>query len=411
MKKILFPFLLIFITACASLTVKQDTYETIHFKNKNIFTILNQKLTVEDSPEIFENSIPDSQLILNSITLFQKKYKKLLISDNVTDFTVGNNEIIILKKDKVRLINNKCNSFLIEPENFYPEHVVYSDNLIALTGKRIIKIFNLSLCGEILTLNRKWKHFLFNSKYYFFSNGKNFEIFKYGDFIPVMRGTFANRFIAGNITNNNIKILDSKGQILFFNLEKLNLDKVIKTGYSAENGVVFNRYFIFSHNENSLFFQGKKFPVNTKHIIFSKNSPSVFNSGKFFLLQQKKTIPYNDNISSFAIKNNLIFFQKKHSLYVMGTKKRFVKTILFKKPFILCSCDNSSLGFTDFNGIKKRILLNKKNCKDCKYNHGKFLNKQGKTLYNFSMKISTKKNITMYKRIVGENIYYYFEKN
>ncbi len=405
----LFLFLLpLFLFSCATGQIKQNKNKFSNISHSNFFAEIAKRLSKGDSFEKFERSFPKSELILHSTVVFEKKNRVFFIDDNVTDFALGENEIILLKHKSIKLVNHICNGFLLNDKNFSPERVDYSNGFIAVIGKRKIKIFSLSQCGLIYMLPKKWKYFLFNSKYYFFSNGKNFEVYKYGENLPIMRGNFANIFISGNFSGNKLRILDSNGQILIFDLSKLDIDKVVKTGYKVKKGVIFKNSFIYLTTDNEIVSRGKILLKQASEVLFSKNTSHFYFDKKFFINDANDIL--QDNVSSFAVRQNLIFFLRQSSLFAVFTKKTYVKSIRFKSPKIFCSCKGNRIEFSNFNGILHKVNLKKHKCSDCTYKEGNFVNEKGEILYKFSNIISKKNSVSMFKRVENNAIFYYFEK-
>jgi hypothetical protein len=390
----------IFLFACATTNTLKENSPF----NKNFLNTLLNSLPSPESPEVFEKHFPDSKLILNYITVFYKDYPTALLTDNITDFALNDNQLILLKNNKIDLINNKCHSFILPDDVF--EKIEYSDNIVAVFSKKRVILFNLTNCSQFFELPLKWKFFKFSDKYYFITNGKDFKIFKYTMLVPLIKGTFTNKYIDAQFQDDLLKVLDSKGQIMKFNLIKLSLDNITKTGINVKYGKILKNSQIVSDENNRVIFDNKTlFKISEKPVL-SKNTLDFF-ANNFIYIPNKNIKIHEKHIGSFGRLKDFLFYKQKKSLFYKKLSKIYMKKIIFKAPNLSCEIYKKRAVITDLDNSK--IYL-KDNSTSCKFLNGKFINNENRTIYNFAEKISSKGNYTMYKRKKGETIYYFFIK-
>ena len=407
MKNFLLSVVLIFLFSCATVNNNKNVLnKTLQPKTDIALTLKSLFQHSSESPDSFALKFPSSPIIINNIIEFYKTYPEKVIADNVTDFAIGKDEIAFITNHTINLINNSCNSFIFR--KFLPVKVKYSDNVLAVYSKKSVKLFDLTTCNEFFNLQLEKSYFDFSRNYYFVSNGKDFKIYKYGMLIPLIKGKLVYKLVNSKFIGNTLKILDAHGQILTFNLKKLTLENIIRTGFKTVKGVIGEDFYIILTDNNSLIFKGKNLGKFKGSLLFSQNSPFIFAENTFLNLFSGEKYPVSKKVKSFGTKSNFILYLNKKELFVISSKKLYKEKIIFRTPDLQCHFDNNSVFIKD---LDSEIIKINDNISQCYFENGNFINKGKSILYKFAKKIKEKNGLKMYIRKKRSSVYYFFSKN
>ena len=445
-------FLYLLVSSCFFLVISCAGHNIRSYTNDQYYIPIYQCVDSPqgESPEFFEQSIPDSNILLNSVITFYKSYQTKVLFKKTNNFFISDKIIAFLSNNNIFVNSKRCNNILLNEkyEKIYIDH-----HYMALESIDKVDIFSLRECGQFFSYRKKLSNIYFKWPLIVFYEGKQFKIHKIGYNEEYSSEKLESDILHLYIYNIYLCIINTKGELLIIdtesnsNIKTLFLNSDLKSvgsyknfiyGISSDN--IFKIWQLKSDNTSNIKINlHREIQLKNDDCILSKNSPATLCNNE--LLTYKKHIILENDYDSFGIIGDYLIGQINNDLHITYIdKKRFEKKMqLGKKTFKTCFFDNN-IYFDDLDGFIKKINIQNNNLKIVEeypeicdaiptYQHGAFHvdnisitnyeenssnDKKASTNTSLSIPVSEIVNMSngyiMLKRKINDKIYYYFEK-
>jgi hypothetical protein len=424
--KIIAVTFIIIAISCATTKISSDNTKPKHQKTPEISNIFRKSF--KETPDNFiKKDIPESFLLLNSVIKFSKRFPEKILADNITDFAISDNQLIFMIDNYIVTTNNKCNKILLDKKYSllqfkYPYILAYNEDSF--------EVLNIRKCGSVLKKIEQYNKIKLIPPYIYFMQDNSLFSVNFVKNRRILNNKFDKSIMFVGGSKNFVFIVDSEGNFILLDIkEKLPIYKNnLQENIVKWNSIGFNFYGITEENKlmnYKLIWKNNKFSLEKDFIaqsdvnyncILSSNSIHMFCNEKLF---GNKIFEIKKNFTKIAINNNILYGLSNNVLYILKIdKKEYVKSLeLNKVKHNFCVKDNT-LYFKDFDKIVKAYNPAKQIIKvtnfpeNCQKNYkikNETITLPDNSSYKFGNFIKSSKHTALYKRIINNDIYFYYK--
>ncbi len=421
-----FIFVVFILSGCAvnNKNIRKNEKQVLNNNNNN-FVVFNEQDNV--SPDYFiEEKLPTSDLLLNSIVKFSLKYPTKVLADDVNDIACSDGKLVYLTNSRLLIQSGKCGSLILEKKY---KQIQFSFPYVLAYNKNFFEIFDINLCGSITRKSIQFDNVKLIPPYIYFYYKNNIFAVNFFTGKKQFKRKLQNEvmFVGGN--KNFVFTVDSNGMFILFDV--MSNEPVFEENLNENiiqwNSVGFNFYGINDKCElivYTLLWEKNKFTLKKEVVDRQEHKTNcILSSNSFDMLCDNMILGRN----RLRIEN---LFEKTCILYpyLYGIKDNNLLAVKIDKPLYIKSVDlnkddnyfcvsDGHLYFKDFDGKIKYYDFNKNklflsefpdNCSKANIVNGIISISDNKS-YLFSELIKSSDNITLYKRIVGDDVYFYYK--
>lgn len=408
------------ITACA--TTQAPKIE----KSETVGMQIKKGLAKGDDPKDFEKSMPDSDITLATVVRFSKEPTVKRIADNVIDLDYEDGLLVLLKKDRIETNRIDCPIIHLKEDRYLS--VQLEKGLALITGAKSAVLADVSQCGTLHELPAAGKGFALSDKYMLQFSRNRFELSDSRKTREVQGGDFLGSVNVGLLSGENIMFANENGKLALMN-GATGRYTAIYPGILRIKQVFFEGDDVYVYDEDNLlrrltadYQTGELIETGSAQAkdgcFFMKRSGMMFCDGYIFGLE----IAYESPIDADRglIRDGLIFVVKDGDVSFVDTTLKYKKSALLqKREKRLCLKDGLAY-FKDFDGKAKFISAKgeespaEKMPDKCDhrfdFKKGALSRPDGSVIFRYGEVLNSSEKAYMIKRVIGETIYYYFER-
>jgi hypothetical protein len=422
--------LLSFCAACATVDTPQQTTavtpsaETPAQQNLISMSIRNG-MTKPDEPAAFELEMPESDIALASVYRYSKEPTVLTIAQDAVDFDYESGILVMLKKN--RLETNYAPCIAIDYNGNF-NAVQLSGQLVLLSGEKEAAIADLKECGIVREFKGDDKGYFLNNlallefspKHYSLSDRLRQNIYNEGDFIGTV--------VYGAIGTTHMVFATDTGKVALMNMRDGRFNALSPDNYQIKDiKYIGNDIFIYTKDNKLLMLQPDLGDGTIKTIgqmqgkdgcFFLKRSGKMFCSGYITGIDSAQESPTDADSGLFS--ENMLFLKKEGVLSFVDSTPVYRQSILLGSPAQNQVCVKDGRGY--FLDLDRKIKyftaegtesVPASRPESCDYvftmKEGAVKSADGKVIYQFAKPVNRSVKAVMLKRIIGQDIYYYFE--
>ena len=383
-------------------------------------------ITKPDEPAAFELAMPESDIALASVYKYSKEPTVLTIAQDAVDFDYENGILVILKKDRLETNYAKCVQINFS-EKF--NAVQLSGGLALLSGEKGAAIADLQQCGILRELKGDSKGYFLNQaglleftpKHYIFSDRLQTKIYNEADFVGSV--------IYGALGTSFMLFATDTGKLALMNMHDGRFNALSPGNYNIKDiKYVGNDIYVYTKENKLLMLQPDLTGGTIKQVGEMQGKDGCFflkRSGKMYcdgyitdINTAEKSASEGD---SGLYSEDMLFLKKEGVLSFVDSTKVYRQTVLLGSPAQNQVCVKDGRGyFLDLdlkikyftaNGSESVPALKPESC-DYVFmlKEGSVKSADGKVIYEFAKPVNRSVKAIMLKRIIGQDIYYYFEK-
>ncbi|ADD67277.1 hypothetical protein Dacet_0479 [Denitrovibrio acetiphilus DSM 12809] len=417
-------FIALFITACATTQLEQSA--VVEKKPSQIGMQIRKGLVKSDVPEDFEKEMPSSDITLASIISFTKKPTVKDIADDVTDLDYENGLLVLLKGRTIETNRIDCPSILL-PDDKY-RSIQLENGLAVVAGSTKAVLADIAQCGTLYETNSAGKGFSLSKDYFLEITGNTFSIYDSRRTRELHKGDFLGSVYIGMLSGDKAMFVNDNGKIALMSARTGKYIAIYGGSVQVRQAYFENDSIYVYDEENDLrrltadYKAGRLIDDgNTQAIdgcFFFKRSGKLYCDGYIYGLDIAYDLPVDADKG--LIRDGLIFVVKDGVVSFVDTTLAYKKSVkLAPAGNRLCLKDGLAY-FTDFNGSFKYISASgdeetaDEMPDECDHSfdfeQGALRTPDGKEIYRFADIVNSSEKAYMLKRVIDDEVYYYFEK-
>lgn len=391
-----------------------------------ISMILKNGLTKPDDPKDFEMSMPDQDASLAAVYKYSKEPTVVTVTSGVTDFDYENGLLVVLKKEMITTNLVKCESMNLT-DTFMS--VSISGHLVLLIGPTKTSLADLDKCAIVRTVDSVKKGFSLSDKGFLELTPDSYTLYDRYRTQKVFDGKFTGNIAYGKISSKDILFATDSGKIALMGLDNGKF-MAINDGRLKIREIQYNDkgiYVITSDDDKLLHLE----PNYAKGLISTvasaqgkegcnllKRSGMMYCDGYIVGTDYVYKSPIQ---AEYGLLNEGMLF-----LVHDGTLMFVDKELIYRQSVVigskgeptLCLSDNKAY-FHDLDGKDRYFTADgSENLTDqypatCDHefnlSEGALKASDGKIIYRYADAINRSDRAVMLKRVIGQEIYYYFD--
>lgn len=393
-------------------------------KTENALIIKNG-MTKADDPKEFEMSMPETDIGLGLVYRYSKEATVTKISDNVIDFDFENGMLVLLKED--RLVTNVPSCLSIGLDKRYTS-VSLSGGLALLNSAEKAVLADISKCGTVRDMDSRGRGFSLSEIGLLEFTKSGYTLYDRYKSEKKVEGTFIGGVIFGQFLKDKMLFATENGKFALIDI-KTNKFSAINEGNIdfKEINATDSGIFVLT-KQNKLLWLAADYTAGKLNKIgeaqgkdgcfMLKKSGFMYCDGYITGIDRAYRSPMEADGGIYT--QGLSFLKKEDVLYFADSEPVYKKSVVFGKSgnIELCLKDGKTY-FKDFDGHVRYFTAEGSESKAEKYpdecDHkfslkgGVLKSADGKTIYKYADSVSQSAKAVMYKRILGQEIYYYFE--
>jgi len=415
--------LLLFMTSCAT------TSDNLEYKEKLqeqlVSMQIKQGLTQGEIPSDFEKDMPESDITLASVIRFSKEPTVKQIATDVEDLDYDGGILVLLKKDRLETNHIDCPYISIAEDNYLS--VRLEDGLAVVTGSETAYLLDVVKCGIIYETSSKGKGFSLSDKYMLEFTPYGFELFDSRHTRKLQSGNFLGAVRIGDISGNSVMFANENGKVALMNTVTGKFSAIypesidIKEAYFEDNNV----YILNAENElmrlAANFVSGKlelAEKIQAKEgCFFLKRNGRLFCDKYVYGLDIAYRSPVDGQQG--LVRDGLIFLIDEGVVNFVDVERTYKKAVLFRSSSKKLCLNEGLAYFTDLDGSVKYISAKGAEKKAAEmpancdhrfdFEKGALKTPDGSEIYRFAEIVNQSEKAIMLKRVIDEDVYYYFE--
>lgn len=425
--------MLILCAACAAVDapVQQSasTMPAAHAENSqpNLVSMsIRNGITKPDEPAAFELSMPESDISLASVYKYSKEPTILTIAQDAIDFDYEHGILVILKKGKLESNYAKCVNINL---NGSFNAVQLSGGLVLLSGEKETVIVDLQQCGIVREFKGEGKAYYLSGsalletgpKHYVLSDRLKIKVYSESDFTGAV--------IYGALGTTHMLFATNTGKVALMNMKDGRFNALSPGNYNIKDiRYVDNDIYIYTKENKLLMLQPDFTDGTIKNIgemqgkdgcFFLKRSGKMYCDGYITDLDTAEKAPSEGDSGLYS--ENMLFLKKDGVLSFVDSEKIYRQSVTLGSATQNQVCVKDGRGyFLDLDlkikyftadGVESVPAVKPESC-DYVFNFkdGAVRSADGKIIYEFAKPVNRSVKAVMLKRIIGQDIYYYFEK-
>jgi hypothetical protein len=386
---------------------------------------IKKGLSVEHVPSEFEKEMPESSVTLSSIVKFSKEPSIREISSDVVDFDFNNGFLAMLKKGRVETNMIDCRSILLDGKFF---SIKTENGLGLITGSEKAVVVDFKRCGILHEMESKGKGFSISKDYFLEFSRNSYTFYNARKIRKIFEGSFLGNVVYGHLSGSKALFANENGKVALMSAESGKFAAIFSERFDIKS-LYFNEMYAYVYDTDNKLYRLRP-DYKTGELV--ENGDAQGKDGCFFLKRSGYLLcdkyifgvdaayesPMTGEKGLFV--DGLLFIQKDGTLFMIDMDKKYKKSLkLGVMKDRLCLKEGKAY-FYDFDGSTKYISASgNENTvdeypKECdhrfSFNEGALKTPAGKEIYRFADVVNSSENALMLKRVIGDTIYYYFEK-
>lgn len=387
--------------------------------------IIKNGMTKADDPKEFEMSMPETEIGLGLVYKYSKEPTVIKISDNVIDFDFDNGVLAILKEDRLETNAAVCPTIGL---NHKFTSAALRGGLVLLNSAEKAQLADISKCGIVGETSTKGRGVALSESGFLEFTKTAYSVYDRYRTAETAKGSFQGGVIFGQMIkdkllfateNGKIALVDAKtGKFLAINEGVTDFSDIS----AAEDG------FYVLTKSNTLV----RLIPDLKNGILAKSGEAKGKDGCFLLkksgfmscdgyitgVDRAFKSPFDADSGLFT--QGLLFLKKGDLLYFADSEVVYKKSVVFGRSgkVEICLSDGKSY-FNDLDGSVKYFTADGTESRSDKMPEtcghrfelkgGMIKSSDGRMIYKFADEVAKSDKAVMLKRIIGHEIYYYFE--
>lgn len=422
--------MLVLCSACA--TVDTPVQQTAaapagETQQQNLVSMsIRNGITKPDEPAAFELAMPESDIALASVYKYSKEPTVLTIAQDAVDFDYENGILVILKKDRLETNFAKCVQI-----NFSGKFnsVQLSGELALLSGEKEAAIADIRQCGIVREFTGENKGYFLNQsglleftpKHYIFSDRLQTKTYNEGDFVGTV--------IYGALGTTHMLFATDTGKLALMNMHDGRFNALSPGNYNIKDiKYVGNDIYIYTKENKLLMLQADLANGTIKQAgeaqgkdgcFFLKRSGKIYCDGYITDINTAEKAASSGDSGLYS--EGMLFLKKEGVLSFVDSEKVYRQSVLIGSPAQNQVCVKDGRGYFLDLDLKIKYFtadgvesVPSANPESCDYvftlKEGAVKAAGGKVIYEFAKPVNRSVKAVMLKRIIGQDIYYYFEK-
>ncbi len=415
--------------ACATVDkpLQQPVAPAVESEQQSLLSMsIRNGITKPDEPAAFELAMPESDIALASVYKYSKEPTVLTIAQDAVDFDYENGILVILKKDRLETNFAKCVQINFSG-NF--NSVQLSGGLALLSGEKESAIADLQQCGIVREFRGEGKGYFLNQaglleftpKHYVFSDRLQTNIYNQGDFVGAV--------VYGALGTTHMLFATDTGKLALMNMRDGRFNALSPGNYNIKDiKYVGNDIYIYTKENKLLMLQADIANGTIKQVgeaqgkdgcFFLKRSGKIYCDGYITDIDTAEKAASEGDSGLYS--EDMLFLKKEGVLSFVDSAKVYRQSVLLGSPAQNQVCVKDGRGyFLDLDlkikyftadGVESVPAVNPASC-DYVFmlKEGAVKSADGKVIYEFAKPVNRSVKAVMLKRIIGQDIYYYFEK-
>lgn len=422
--------MLLLCVACATVDAPRkavpDTSAPSDDQQNLISMTIKNGITKPDEPALFELEMPESDVSLASIYKYSKEPTVLTVSQDAIDIDYENGRLVILKKDKIESNYTKCPEIYVEGDF---TGIQLSGDSVLLTGKKEALIADIGRCGTIKKFPAEGKGFYlgsaglleFTPRHYVFSDKFKTAIYHEGDFMGYV--------VYGAVGSTHLLFATDSGKLALLNMRDGKFSAISSEAYrikaiqySADN------IFVYTVDNKLIQLQPETGTGVLKKVgqmqgkdgcFFLKRSGKMFCDGYITDVDTAKKSPAPADSGLYS--ESMLFLKKEGVLSFVDLQEVYRQNVMLGSPALNQVCVKEGKGYFLDLDLKIKYFtaagtegVPEEKPASCDHvfmlKEGAVKSSDGKIIYQFGKPVNRSARAVMLKRIIGQDIYYYFEK-
>ena len=407
----------VLITACIVLLLYGCAEKQKVITNGQLLQVVSPVKAEPSNPKDFEDKIPESSMMRNSLISFSKTYQRVYSDSNVTSMAAGKDMIAVLKPDEIGFTIASCSGLYLK--HSYENVKVYGLEAVIYNGSHV-DVYSAAECASVGTYPR-----MLNGSVEIVPNyiiewaGSQAALRNSYNGDELYKGDTGLLIQAAGYVNGAPVLLQENGYILTYdkNMKAFVLTGQIPSGY---NEIYHSEgRFYGTLKDNKKFFvldnDTVKISDNTDCTASPYSVSGLCGTTLITDSQIYHDLPVKDKFASTSTtfitldKSNIQIYyletvwQRFLSMSYEMPKACVAGNVLYYKSF-------SGNMYQNIKGKETKISVMPKKCssKNIVLNYGEFYC-SGKKCGRFASPIKNNSEAVMYRRIEENTIYYYFD--
>ena len=407
----------VLITACIVLLLYGCAEKQKVITNGQLLQVVSPVKAEPSNPKDFEDKIPESSMMRNSLISFSKTYQRVYSDSNVTSMAAGKDMIAVLKPDEIGFTIASCPGLYLK--HSYENVKVYGLEAVIYNGSHV-DVYSAAECASVGTYPR-----MLNGSVEIMPNyiiewvGSQAALRNSYNGDELYKGDTGLLIQAAGYVNGAPVLLQENGYILTYdkNMKAFVLTGQIPSGY---NEIYHSEgRFYGTLKDNKKFFvldnDTVKISDNTDCTASPHSVSGLCGTTLITDSQIYHDLPVKDKFASTSTtfitldKSNIQIYyletvwQRFLSMSYEMPKACVAGNVLYYKSF-------SGNMYQNIKGKETKISVMPKKCssKNIVLNYGEFYC-SGKKCGRFASPIKNNSEAVMYRRIEDNTIYYYFD--
>ena len=396
-------------------------------ESQNLISMtLKNGITKPDEPALFELEMPESDVSLASIYKYSKEPTVLTVAQDAIDMDYENGRFVILKKDRIESNYVKCPEVYIEGEF---SGIQLSGDAVLLTGKKDVLIADIGRCGVVKKFPNEGKGFYlgsaglleFSPRNYIFSDKLRTTVYHKGDFMGYVS--------YGAVGSTHLLFATDSGKLALLNLRDGKFSAISSEAYKIK-GIQYSADNIFVYTtDNKLLHLMPEIGTGVLKKVgqmqgkdgcfFLKRSGKMFCDGYITDVDTAKKSPAQADSGLYS--EGMLFLKKEGVLSFVDLQEVYRQNVMLGSPALNQVCVKDGKGYFLDLDLKIKYFtaagtegIPEEKPASCDHvfmlKEGAVKSADGKIIYQFAKPVNRSVRAVMLKRIIGQDIYYYFEK-
>ncbi|MGE4319589.1 MAG: hypothetical protein AB7E96_11895 [Deferribacterales bacterium] len=387
--------------------------------------MIKNGMTKADDPKEFEMSMPESEFSLATVYKYSKEPTVVNISSDVIDFDYDKGTMILLKKDRLETNRPECLSINLDGEY---SSVLLSGSLALVNGRKKAVLADISRCGTLSETDTNRKGVSLSDTGFLEFTSNSYALYDRYKTNEIFTGTFLGRVIYGQLGKTNMLFATENGKIALIDTATNKFSAITKDSLGIKQiNYVDSDIYVYTDENRLIRMQADFGSAEIKEVNKAQGKDGCFllkKSGYMFcdgyVTGTESAFRSPVGADSGLYTEGLLFLKKDGVLVFVDSELNFRKSVVLGAEDIGKVCLKDGKGyFRDLDRSVKYFTADgsehvsdkyPENC-DHTFNmsEGAVRDSAGKPIYRYADPVNRSIKAVMLKRIIGKDIYYYFE--
>jgi hypothetical protein len=395
-------------------------------KSTFIGSMIKKGMVQDEDPAEFEKAMPESDIMLSSLVSYTKQPTVKHISDDVIDADYEAGLLVLLKKDRLETNLLDCPSVLLKDDRYISAAVAGRKALV--TGAKSAVLIDLENCGILSETDSRGKGFSISDGYLIEFSKNTFELYNSAKTKKIHGGNFLGAVVAGQLSGSAIMFANENGKVALMDAETGTYTAIHPDRMEIKE-LYFEKDYVYVYDTSNKLIKltadyGRGTLEQTgsaqakEGCFFLKRSGYLYCDG--YILGTESAYKSPVEADSGIVRDGLIFLIKNGELNFVDTELKYRKNVQFAPSGKRLCLSGGRAYFRDLD--EKVLYITAKGDEmtaenmpaECDhrfdFDKGELKTPDGTVIYKFASEVIRNEKAVMYKRIIGDGIYYFFEK-